>query len=327
VSTKREFVTLLGGTAAWPLAVRAEQPIPVVGFLGNGSLISDADYVVAFRQGLKESGFVEGENVTIEYQWPDGQYDRLPALAADLVRRGVTVIAALGGSPSAVAAKAATATIPIVFISGADPVERGLVVSLNQPGANATGVTNLNIELGPKRMELLKEVVPTATTMAVLLNRTSPEVGETILREARSAARRLGVHLHVLYASTDDDLDAAFETMARMRSGALLIGADPFFVSRSERLASRTVQHALPAITQFRAFASSGGLLSYGASLREAYRLAGAYTGRVLKGEKPADLPVQQATMIELIINLKTAKALGLYIPPTLLARADEVIE
>jgi putative ABC transport system substrate-binding protein len=301
--------------------------MPTIGYLGNGSPGTDADYVAAFRQGLQETGFVEGRNVASEYLWADGQYERLPALAADLVRRQMTVIAALGGSPSALAAKAATATIPVVFIVGVDPVGGGLVTSLARPGGNLTGVTVLNQELGPKRLELLRDLVPTASTIALLVNPASPVVAESTSRELQAAARTLGVELHVLHASTERDFDPAFATMIQRRAGALVIGPDPSFVSRSEQLAALTVRHALPAICQSRAFAAAGGLMSYGGSLNDAYHLAGVYTGRVLRGEKPADLPVEQATRVELIINLKAAKTIGIAVPRALIALADEVIE
>jgi putative tryptophan/tyrosine transport system substrate-binding protein len=330
---RRELITLAGGAAATasllrgPFATRAYAAMPTIGYLGNGSPKTDTDYVAAFRQGLQETGFVEGRNAAVEYLWADGQYERLPALAADLARRHMTVIAALGGSPSALAAKAATTTIPVVFIVGVDPVGRGLVTSLARPGGNLTGVTILNQELGPKRLELLRDLVPTATTIALLVNPANPVVAETSSRELQAAARTLGVQLHVLQASTEQDFDLAFATMVQLRAGALVIGPDPSFVSRSEQLAALTARHALPAICQSRAFAAAGGLMSYGGSLNDAYHLAGVYTGRVLRGEKPADLPVEQATRVELIINLKAAKTIGIAVPRALIALADEVIE
>jgi len=324
---RREFITLLGGAAAWPLTVHGQQPaMPVVGFLNGGSPDLFADRVRAFLQGLSETSYVEGRNVAIEYRWAEGQYDRLPALAADLVRRQVTVIAAADGTPSALAAKAATATIPIVFRTGADPVAVGLVAGLARPGGNLTGVTTLNMEVGPKRLELLHELVPAATLVAFLVNPTNP-TAQTVLKAHEAAARTLGLKLHVLHASADPDLDAVFGSLVQLRAGGLVIAPDIFFGSRSERLAALTLRHAVPTIYQFRQFVAAGGLMSYGGSAADSYRQAGVYTGRILKGEKPADLPVEQATKVELMINLKTARALGLDIPPMLLARADEVIE
>jgi len=323
---RRAFITLLGGTAlTWPLAARAQQPaIPVIGFLNSRAHGENPAILVAFLRGLKEAAYVEGQNVTVEYRWADGQYDRLPALAADLVARRVAVIVANG--PAVQAAKAATSTIPIVFVVGFDPLAFGLVTSLNRPDGNLTGVSVLDVEIGAKRLQLLHELVPTAAIIALLVNPTTP-AAETIARDAQAAASALGLQLHVLHASSDRDFDTVFATVAQLRAGALVIGADPFFTSRSQRLAKLTVDHAVPTIYEFREFAAAGGLISYGTSIVDAYRLAGVNTGRILKGEMPSDLPVQQATKVELIINLKTAKALGLNIPLPLLGRADEVIE
>ena len=284
-----------------------------------------ADQRLSCHLGLKEAGYVEGQNVAIECRWADDHYDRLPALAAELVHRHVDVIAAAGGTPSAVAAKAATATIPIVFAVGGDPVKMRLVPSLNQPGGNVTGITALNVEMGPKRLELLHQVIPTATIIALLVNPTSP-AAETITKDAQAAAHALGLQLHVLHASSDRDFDTVFATAAQ-RAGALVISPDVFFTSRSQQLAKLTVDHAVPAIYEFREFAAAGGLMSYGSNETEYYRLFGTYTGRILKGEKPADLPVVQSTKVEMILNLKTARALGLSVPLPLIGRADEVIE
>ena len=301
--------------------------MPVIGFLGSGSPELSANLVRAFREGLSETGYVEGRNITIEYRWAGGQNDRLPALAADLVRHQVSVIAVLVSTPAALAAKAATGTIPIVFPVGTDPVSAGLVASLARPGGNVTGVTNLSTELGPKRLELLRELIPTAKIIALLVNPTSPFITENISKDLQSTARTLGLQLHILNASTERDFDTVFATFAQLRADALVIAPDAMFISRSEQLGALTLQHAVPAITQFREFAAAGGLMSYGGSFTEAARQVGVYAGRILKGEKPADLPVQQSTKAELIINLKTAKALGITVPQALVSRADEVIE
>ena len=322
---RREFITLLGSAAAaWPVAARAQQPaMPVIGFLST-SPGPVASMEVGFRHGLNKTGFTEGRNVAIEFRWAD-HYDRLPALAADLVRRQVTVIAT-SGLPAAVAAKAATATIPIVFQLASDPVKLGLVTSLNRPGGNLTGLTSLNEEMGPKRLELLHEIVPSAMIIALLMNPTSPNA-ETLSRDVQEVASTLRLKLHVLHASNERDFDTVFASLAQLHAGGLVAGAHVFFNSRSEQLAALALHHAVPMITPYREFAAAGGLMSYGQSIPDQYHQAGVYVGRILKGEKPADLPVQQATTIELIVNLKTATALGIEVPQTLLARADEVIE
>jgi putative ABC transport system substrate-binding protein len=325
---RRDFITLVGGAAAaWPLAAQAQQLVlPVVGFLSSASLNGLAPYVSAFRQGVHETGLVEGRNVTIEYSWADNENDRLRALAAEFVRRQTTVIVA-PSIAAAVAAKSATPTIPIVFYTGADPVHLGLVSSLNRPSGNLTGVTGLGSELEPKLLELLRELVPTATVFVLLVNRTNPILAEPTIRTVQAVADSLGLRLHVLDASTERDIDTAFERLAELQAGGLVIGADNFFNSRSEQLAALALRYAVPTVYQYHAFAAAGGVMSYGGSLGEAHRLVGVYAGRILKGEKPADLPVQQATKVELVINLKTAKTLGLTVPLTLLGRADEVIE
>jgi putative tryptophan/tyrosine transport system substrate-binding protein len=325
---RREFITLLtGAVAAWSPAVRAQQPaMPVIGFLNSGSPDTDKDRVRAYRQGLSETGYIEGRNVVIEYHWADGHNDRLPAMAADLVRRGVNVIVT-GGTPATLAAKAATTTVPIVFILSTDPVEAGLTVSLNRPGGNLTGVTGLNVELAPKKLELLHELLPAAGAMALLVNPTNPTAAKNESRAVAAAAQTLGLQLHVLNASAEDDFDPVFSSLARLHADALVIGSDLFFTSRSEQLAALTVRHAMPTIYQFREFSAAGGLMSYGGSFTDWGRQGGIHTGRILAGAKPAELPVQQATKVELFINLKTAKALGLTVPITLLGRADEVIE
>ncbi|MGA7210217.1 MAG: ABC transporter substrate-binding protein, partial [Pseudolabrys sp.] len=313
---RREFIGLISGVAAtWPFAVRAQQrAVPVIGYLSSASSQGHASYLAGFHEGLREGGFIEGQNVTIEYRWANGQYQRLPELAADLVRRHVALIAA-GSTPAALAAKAATTTIPIVFEMAGDPVRIGLVAGLDRPGGNVTGVANMNIQMTPKRLQLLHEAVPSAKVMALLVNPANSTVAETQSREAFSVAPTLGVDLHVLHASTERDLDAVFANLIQPRAGGLVIAAEPLFSSLNKQFAELTVRHAVPAITGGRDFAAAGGLLSYGADTRQAYRLAGIYTGQVLKGEKPANLPIQQSTKVELVINLKTAKVLGIDIP------------
>ena len=324
---RREFITFLGSAAAWPLAARAQQPaMPVIGYLGAQSPAAFASRLRAFRQGLGETGYVEGRNVAIEFRWAEGQHNRLSALAADLAGRRVAVIVAPGGAPAALAAKSATATIPIVFEMGADPIAMGLVGSLNRPGGNLTGVSSLNVEVTPKRLEILHESVPTAAVVAVLINPTSP-TADSQLRDLQAAARALGLQLHVLHASTERDFDTVFVTLLQLRAGGLVVASDGFFGTHGEQLAALTVRHAVPAIHQSRDFSIAGGLISYGGNFVKSHRQAGVYTGRILKGENPADLPVQLVTKFELFINLKAAKTLGITVPLSLLGRADEVIE
>jgi putative ABC transport system substrate-binding protein len=324
---RREFITLLGGAATtWPITARAQQQtMPMIGYLSVGSPDSAARNLAAFREGLKEAGYVEGKNLLIEYRWSEGQ-DRLPELATELVRRRVAVIVSASGTPSVLAAKAATATIPIVFSVGTDPIAFGLVASLNKPGGNLTGVTLLFDEVASKRLELAHELMPATTIIALLVNPTNPN-SETQSRDLEEAARKLALQLHTLRASTERDLDTVFATVAQLRAGALLIGGDAFFASRRGQIAALAARHAIPTISFMRSFAAAGGLMSYGGSLTDADRLLGVYTGRILKGEKPADMPVQQSTKVELIINLRTAKMLGITVPPNLLVGADEVIE
>lgn len=322
---RREFIAVLGGAAVWPDAVLGQQsPIPV-GFLHSGSPRSYAPFVAGFHRGLTELGYFEGQNVLIEYRWAEGHYDRLPALAADLVRRQVAVIAT-GGTPTAFAAKAATSAIPIVFHVGVDPVQAGLVASLNQPGGNMTGVAILTAELSPKLLELSHELLPSAAIVAPLINPTNPNVEQEV-RALQAGARALGLQLHFLNATNEGDIDAAFAALVEYRAGALVVHADPFLNTRRDQIVALAARHRMPAIFAFSEVVASGGLMSYGISLTDTYRHAGIYTGNILKGAKPADLPVQQVTKLELVINLKTAKALGIEVPGSLLARADEVIE
>jgi putative ABC transport system substrate-binding protein len=326
---RRQFMTLLAGTAAaWPLAARAQQPtMPVVGILAVASPEANAIRLRAFREGLRAAGYVEGQNVNIEYRWAEAHTDRLPELAAQLVHDQVAVLVTAGGTASALAAKAATTSIPIVFGTAADPVDLGLVASLNRPGGNITGVTSLNVEVGPKRLELLHELLPSIAIMALLVNPAVPALAEPAARTSQAAAHALGLQLHIVHASSERDFDAIFESLIQLHVGALVIAPDNLFTAHSQQLATLTVRHALPAVYEFREFTAAGGLMSYGSSETEYYRLVGTYVGRILKGDKAADLPVQQSTKVELITNLKTAKALGITFPLTLLGRADEVIE
>jgi putative ABC transport system substrate-binding protein len=325
---RREFISLLGGAAAvWPLAARAQQPaMPVIGFLNSGSANTFAHLANAFRQGLKEVGYIEGQNVTIEYRWAESRYDQLPALAADLVKRQVNVIAATGGEQSAIAAKAATTRIPIVFTAGGDPVKQGLVASLNHPGGNLTGMFFLTGAIESKRLGLLRELVPNAAIIGVLLNPNSPAV-ELQLRDIPDAARAIGQRIVILEANNDRDIDAAFATLVQRQIEALLVAGDPLFSNRRDQIVALAARNSIPTIYYFRDFDAAGGLMSYGANLSDVFRQLGIYTGRILKGEKPSDLPVMQPTKFELVVNLKTASSLGLTVPPSLLAIADEVIE
>jgi putative ABC transport system substrate-binding protein len=325
---RREFIAGFGAAAMWPLAARAEQPaVPVIGFLSSQSLEAYRERLHAFHQGLAETGYVEGRNAAVEYRWANGENDRVPVLATELMRRRVAVIVVVGSTPGALALKAATRTIPIVFLIGPDPVAAGVVASLSRPGGNLTGVTVSNVEVIAKRLELLHELVPAATTVAILVNPTNSAATEAETRELEAAAHVIGVGLLPLYASTPREIEAAFETLVQERAGALLVSGESFFSAQSAQLIALAARHAVPTIYQNRAHTAAGGLMSYGTDRLDSVRQVGVYAGRILKGDKPADLPVQQATKIELAINMKTAKALGLTFPTALLVRADEVIE
>jgi putative ABC transport system substrate-binding protein len=324
---RRAFITLLGGAAAWPLSARAQQPaMPVIGILASVSPAPYASYIAAVKEGLRQTGYVEGRNIAIEYRWAERQYDRLPQQAIELVDRGIAVIVLVGGGPTTAAAKAATATIPIVFVMGEDPVKSGAVASLNRPGGNATGVSLLTVAMEAKRLQLLHELMPNAAVVAIIVNPNNPQADEQ-LQELQAAARTLGVQVEAFKAGSPSEIDAAFAKLVERRASALHIASDAFFNTRREQFVVLSARHAVPAIFNFREFAAAGGLMSYGPSLTDAYRQEGIYAGRILKGEKPAEMPVQQAVKIELVINMQTARALGLTVPLPLLGRADEVIE
>jgi putative tryptophan/tyrosine transport system substrate-binding protein len=324
---RRELITILGGAAtAWPFVTFAQPAVPIIGFLSSRSPADTTTLVAAFRNGLGEAGYIEGKNIAVEYRWADGQYDRLPALVADLVQRGVALLVTTGGEPSALAAKPATSTIPIVFTTGGDPVKIGLVESLNRPGGNATGVSLLTTAPESKRLGLLHELVPGAKVVGVLIDPNYQEA-DAQARELRDAAGSIGQHIYIAYAKSEAELESAFETLVRERADALLVSADPFFDTRRDRIIAFAAEQRMPAVYQFRQYAVGGGLMSYGVSLPEGYRQVGNYAGQILKGAKPADLPIVQSIKFEFVINLKTAKALGLEVPAMLLARADEVIE
>jgi ABC-type uncharacterized transport system substrate-binding protein len=323
---RREFIALVGGAATWPLAARGQQMMPVIGYIDSASLESRRFTLTGFQQGLREVGYADGQNLAIEYRWGNGQYDRLPALAADLVGRDVAAIVTGGGTVTALAAKAATTTIPIVFIVGGDPVEAGLIASLNRPGGNATGVSILTVALVAKRLELLRELVPSASVIPFLVNPASPNA-EVERNEVLAAASMLGIRVPVMHATTEHDIDAIFAALERSRPPAILISTDPFFTSQRNHLVALAAHYAIPAVYAWREYSAAGGLMSYGTNLNEMYRQAGVYSGRILRGTRPEELPVVQPTHFELVINLRTAKSLGLTVPPALLARADEVIE
>jgi putative ABC transport system substrate-binding protein len=324
---RREFITLLGGAAAWPLAANGQQATPMIGYLGISSPEPFASRLQAFRYGLSETGYVEGRNVTIEYRWAEVQFDRLRALASDLVNRRPSTIVAAGSIAGALALKAATTTIPIIFETGADPVAAGLVPSLSRPGGNLTGVTSLNVEVNPKRLELLHELIPNARVVALLVNPASASITQPLLPQMQAAARTLGLDLRIFEASRDSEIESAFTQLPQLGAGGLVVGSEPFFNSRNAQLATLALRFGVPTIFQSREFAAAGGLASYGGDVMESHRLSGHYAGRILKGEKPGDLPVQQVTKVELIINLKSAQVLGIDVPRQLIARADEVIE
>ena len=324
---RREFIRLAGGAAAWPVLAHGQQAMPVIGFLHSASAATFAEHIPAFHKGLNEAGYVDGQNVTIDYRWAEGHNESLPALAVDLVRRRVAVIVTPISTPASLAAKAATSTIPIVFVIGADPVKIGLVASLNQPGGNVTGISDIGVQLGAKRLTLLHELLPNAVRFAVLVNPNNPSITEAYVSELQTAASAIGRQIEVVTAGTNSGIDTAFATIVRMRADAFLISPEALFVTRRVQLLTLAARHALPALYHRREFADAGGLMSYGSSLAEQFRQTGLYAGRILKGEKPAEMPVQLPTKFEFIINLQTAKTIGIDIPPTLLARADEVIE
>jgi ABC-type uncharacterized transport system substrate-binding protein len=324
---RREFISFAGGAVAWPMVAHAQQTMPVIGFLHSGSAAAFAEHLPAFHKGLNEAGYVDGQNATVDYRWAEGHNEALPTLAADLVLRRVAVIVAPISTPAALAAKAATSTIPIVFVIGADPVKVGLVASLNRPGGNATGISDIGVQLGAKRLALLHELLPNAARFAVLVNPNNPGITEAFVSELQAAATAIGRQVEVVTASTNSGIDTAFATIVKMRADAFLISPEVLFVTRRVQLLTLAARHALPAVYHRREFTDAGGLMSYGSSIAEQFRQTGLYAGRILKGEKTAEMPVQLPTKFEFIINLQTANTFGIDIPPTLLARADEVIE